>query len=137
VTAVASTTATQKQCGTAWNAKQAKLVAASNDDASACCASKGKTAQASYVAFGCKKTDRVARAAARAYVELIKELQAYSGAKGCSAQAASLLLTSVLEDGRAQRSAKVTEIEVTPVSLGALSDDAPKKSKKSTCSSSR
>jgi len=135
---------------------RAKALQASNT-VSACCASqKAKATKANYVAFGCKKTDKVARAAARAYIALMSELQDYSGAKGCSAQAANQLLASVLDEMRAERTAKaavvievepVVKIEVEPVvvievepvanietsvSFGAVSE-----TKKSSCSRSR
>ncbi len=90
---------------------KARAVQASNT-ISACCASQ----KAKYVAFGCKKTDKVARAAARAYIALMSELQDYSGAKGCSAQAANQLLASVLDEMRAERVAKAAVVvEVEPV----------------------
>ena len=132
---------------------KARAVQASNT-VSACCASQ--KAKAKYVAFGCKKTDKVARAAARAYIALMSELQDYSGAKGCSAQAANQLLASVLGEMRAERVAKaaivvevepVVKIEVEPVvvievepvanietsvSFGAVSE-----TKKFSCSRSR
>ena len=124
--------------------------------ASACCASKAKTAKATkvaagqsvctkaqqaaarYVAFGCDKTDRVARVAAQAYFSLIRELKAASGAEGCSAAAATEVLTAVLNDLRAERTAKApievkskTVADIETVNFGAVSD------KKSACSGSR
>ncbi len=90
---------------------RARAVQASNA-VSACSASK----QAKYVAYGCKKTDKVARAAARAYIQLMSELKDYSGAEGCSAQAASQVLTAVLADMRAERTAQAAVVvEVEPV----------------------
>jgi len=91
--------------------ERARAVQASNA-ISACRASQ----KATYVAFGCKKTDKVARAAARAYIQLMSELKDYSGAEGCSASAANQVLAAVLNEMRAERAAKVAVvIEVEPV----------------------
>ena len=91
---------------------------------------------------GCKKTDRVGRAAAVAYLEIMRELQLYSGAKGCSLDTASKLLASVLNDIQAENTATaavtpttetVANIETSPVvSLGAVRDG-----KKKTCGLSK
>ena len=107
----------------------AKATKASN--AAACAAAKAKTTtvafggstcskskQARYVAFGCDKSDRIARAAAETYLTAIRDLKISSGAEGCSAQAASQVLAAVLADAR--RAAADTEVAV--VSFGAVSD---------------
>ena len=103
-----------------------------------------KSKQARYVAFGCNKTDKLARTAARAYLDLIRELKTYSGADGCSVSTASKLLAQMIQDDSARADATVvvdvpvvetvSNIETT-VSLGAVSD--VKKSKRSQCSSSK
>ena len=139
----------QSACCSKAKARATKVANAANCDPAACAAAKatkvaaGKSARssaakASYVAFGCKKTDRVARAAAVAYLEIMRELQVYSGAKGCSLDTASKLLASVLNDMQDQRTATVAatpttdavaNIETSPVvSFGAVSD-----AKKKTC----
>ena len=133
----------------------AKATKASN--AAACAAAKArgttvafgssacsKSKQARYVAFGCNKTDKFARTAARAYLDLIRELKAYSGADGCSVSTASKLLAQMIQDDSARAVAPVvvdvpvvetvSNIE-TPVSLGAVSD--VKKSKRSQCSAGK
>ena len=107
----------------------------------ACCPSK--QAKASYVAFGCQKTDKVARAAARAYLALMSELKDYSGAEGCSASAANQVLASVLADMQAERAAQVEAVVETEsvsnietsVSFGAVSDTS--ETKKYRCGSSK
>ena len=124
-------------------------------NAAACAAAKAKTTtvasgqsacskskQARYVAFGCQKTDRLARAAARGYLDLIRELKTYSGADGCPAATASKLLAQMLQDdsARAQVQTPVVAVEVvsnieTPVSLGAVSD--VKTTKRSQCSAGK
>jgi len=136
-------------------AKGAKATKASN--AAACAAAKAKTTtvafggstcskskQARYVAFGCTKTDKLARTAARAYLDLIRELKAYSGADGCAVSTASKLLAQMIQDDSARAQAPVVVdvpvVEVvsnieTPVSLGAVSD--VKTTKRSQCSSSK
>ncbi|MEE8458584.1 MAG: hypothetical protein V3S08_01855, partial [Phycisphaerales bacterium] len=139
--------------------RAAKATQASNNAASAaaCAAAKAKgtkvafggstcskASQARYVAFGCNKTDKLARTAARGYLDLIRELKAYSGADGCSVSTASKLLAQMIQDDSARAVAPVvvdvpvvetvSNIE-TPVSLGAVSD--VKKSKRSQCSSSK
>ena len=102
----------------------------------------GSAASARYVAFNCEKTDRVARAAARAYLDLMREIKLSAGADGCAAKAASRVLASVVDEMVAEQTAAagesietVTEIEVVPVSFGAVGEksDAPKR----TCGSSR
>jgi hypothetical protein len=107
-----------------------------------------KSKQARYVAFGCNKTDKLARTAARAYLDLIRELKTYSGADGCAVSTASKLLAQMIQDDSARADASdpvvvvvdvpvvetVSNIETT-VSLGAVSD--VKKSKRSQCSSSK
>ena len=132
---------------------KAKAVAASNEKAACCVAAVARgvraaagpsvcsAAPARYVAFGCEKTDRVARAAARAYIDLMRELKLSSGAEGCSAKAASQVLASVLDQMRAERTAQtpdapVADVKTTSVSLGVVSGsaDAPKSP---TCSKSR
>ncbi len=77
-----------------------------------------------YVAFGCRKTDRIARAAARSYLDLIRELKLSSQAEGCSAAAAAKVLASVLDEMRADRAAAASDeaSQVSPVSLGAVRD---------------
>ena len=50
-----------------------------------------------------EKTDRVARAAAKAYLTLVNELKAVSGADGCAAQAASASCLSPNTSGRTGR----------------------------------
>ncbi len=151
--AVVATVSGAKQC-CAEKARATKIANAANCDPAACAAAKAKAtkiaagksacskaAKASYVAFGCKKTDRVARAAAVAYLEIMRELQAYSGAKGCSLDTASKLLASVLKDIQAQSTATaavtpstetVANIETSPVvSFGTVSDA------KKTCGASK
>ena len=165
-TQVANTTVCDPaSCSAACLAAKATKVS----NAAACAAAKAKTTtvalggstcskskQARYVAFGCQKTDRLARAAARGYIDLIRELKTYSGADGCPAATASKLLAQMLQDDSArvqvQTEAVVVEVPVvvveipdvvvetvaiieTPVSLGAVSD--VKKTKRSQCSSSR
>lgn len=77
-----------------------------------------------YVAFGCRKTDRIARAAARSYIDMMRELKLSSGAEGCSAAAASKVLASILDEMRADRAAAASDEapQATPVSLGAIRD---------------
>ena len=133
----------------------AKATKASN--AAACAAAKAKATtvafggsacskskQARYVAFGCNKTDKLARTAARAYLDLIRELKTYSGADGCAVSTASKLLAQLIQDDSARAQAPVvvdvpvvetvSNIE-TPVSLGAVSD--VKRTKRSQCSAGR
>ena len=167
--AVVATVSGAKQC-CADKARATKVANAAKSDPAACAAAKAKAtkiaagksacskaaratkiaagksacskaAKASYVAFGCKKTDRVARAAAVAYLEIMRELQAYSGAKGCSLDTASKLLASILNDIQAESTATaaaipstetVANIETSPVvSFGAVSDA------KKTCGASK
>ncbi len=100
-------------CGrAARKAAAAKLVVADSGDTSP------------YVAFGCRKTDRIARAAARSYLDLIRELKLSSQAEGCSAAAASKVLASVLDQMRADRAAADSDEapQAAPVSLGAVRD---------------
>lgn len=115
--------------GACSKSKAAAALAASNE--SSC--SKATNAKATYVAFGCEKTDRIARAMARAYISMIKELKASGQYDGCAASAASKVLAAVLDDMQAEQLAQgEIEVEVTPVvetdvAFGIVSD-APKKS---------
>jgi hypothetical protein len=97
-------------CDPSTCSKKAKAVATKVRDGSpACCAASTKAARvasgasgcssspARYVAFGCEKTDRLARAAARAYLDRMRELKLTAGAEGCAAKAASGVLASLLE----------------------------------------
>lgn len=97
------------------NARVASAVVTSSD-----LPAKAAATPARYVAFGCDKSDRIARAAAEAYLTVMRDLKLSSGAEGCSAQAASRVLAAVLTDGR--RAAADTEVAV--VSFGAVSDVA-------------
>ena len=99
-------------CSAARKAAAAKLVVADSGDTSP------------YVAFGCRKTDRIARAAARSYIDMMRELKLSSKAEGCSASAASKVLASVLDEMRADRAAAASGEAplATPVSLGAVRD---------------
>lgn len=125
------------QCRAAKAKSQARTVAAvaAGGGKSACCRAARKAAAAAlvvadsadptpYVAFGCRKTDRIARAAARSYIDMMRELKLSSGAEGCSAAAASKVLASILDEMRADRAAAASDEapQATPVSLGAIRD---------------
>ncbi len=112
VAAVAAGGGKSAGCRAARKAAAAKLVVADSGDTSP------------YVAFGCRKTDRIARAAARSYLDLIRELKLSSQAEGCSAAAASKVLASVLDQMRADRAAADSDEapQAAPVSLGAVRD---------------
>lgn len=95
-----------------------------------------KAAKARFVAFGCEKTDRIARAAARAYLDLIKELKLANNADGCAMFTAKQVLASVLEDMQQQDTAtasaddaEVIVVQSQDVAFGAVSDEP-----KSSCS---
>ncbi len=122
------------QCRSAKAKSQARTVAAGGGK-SACYRAARKAAAAAlivadsadptpYVAFGCRKTDRIARAAARSYIDLMRELKLSSKAEGCSAAAAAKVLASVLNEMRADRAAAASDEapQATPVSLGAVRD---------------
>ena len=152
----AKTVAVVGKSGSACCATKTKATQVANvkGDAAACRAAKAKgiavafgestcskSKQARYVAFGCMKTDKLARAAARGYLDLIRELKTYSGADGCPAATASKLLAQMLQDDSAQAQTQ-TDVKVetvanieTPVSLGAVSE--VKTTKRSQCSSSK
>ncbi len=125
------------QCRAAKAKSQARTVAAvaAGGGKSACRRAARKAAAAAlivadsgdtspYVAFGCRKTDRIARAAARSYIDLIRELKLSSQAEGCSATAATKVLASILDEMRADRAAAASDEapQATPVSLGAVRD---------------
>ena len=112
VAAVAAGGGKSAGCRAARKAAAAKLVVADSGDTSP------------YVAFGCRKTDRIARAAARSYLDMMRELKLSSKAEGCSASAASKVLASVLDQMRADRAAADSDEapQAAPVSLGAVRD---------------
>ncbi|MCH8006169.1 MAG: hypothetical protein IH888_08065 [Planctomycetes bacterium] len=109
---VAAVGGTSAGCRAARKAAAAALVVADSADPTP------------YVAFGCRKTDRIARAAARSYIDMMRELKLSSGAEGCSAAAASKVLASILDEMRADRAAAASDEapQATPVSLGAVRD---------------
>jgi hypothetical protein len=122
-------------CDPSKCSKSAKVIAAGGKKTC------GTTAQASFVAFDCKKTDRLARAVARAYLDLMRELKVSAGAEGCAATTATKVLASVLEDMQAEQTAAAPTVEtdegvakIETVSFGAVSDES--KARK-TCGSSR
>ena len=86
------------------------------------------------MAFNCEKTDHMARALARAYLDLMRELKVTTGGEGCAAKAATEVLASVLQDmqNEQEATASTVEVEVVPVSLGAVGESCQK-----TCGSSR
>jgi hypothetical protein len=96
--------------------KEAKVALASG---SACCAKGDKAKQARFVAFGCEKSDRLARVAAQSYINLLMEMKKMYGAEGCPVEAATKVLASVAEEIQGERVAKT---DAAPVSLGAVSD---------------
>lgn len=103
---------------------RARAVAALAGDAKSC----GTNAR--FVAFGCEKTDRIARAAARAYLELINELKIINGADGCPAECATKVLAAVLDEQQAERAAAAApavDEEAVTVSFGAVGDTAAPK----------
>ncbi len=57
------------------------------------------------MAFGCRKSDKIARDAARTYLQVVRQLQAKSGAEGCPLESATEVLGVLLEDIRSDRSA--------------------------------
>jgi hypothetical protein len=118
-------------CDPSKCSKGAKVIAAGGS-------TRGTAASARYVAYDCQKTDRLARAVARAYLDLMRELKISAGAEGCSATTAKEVLASVLDDMQAEQTAAastiepiegVAKIETVDVSFGAVSDksDAPKR----------
>ena len=123
VAKVVTTAGNARTCGASSRAKArvASAVVTSSD-----LPAKAAATPARYVAFGCDKSDRIARAAAEAYLTVMRDLKLSSGAEGCSAQAASRVLAAVLADAR--RAAADTEVAV--VSFGAVSDVATKGSSK-------
>jgi hypothetical protein len=116
----------KSSCDPAACSAQAKAVAAGK---SAC-----GSGQARYVAFNCEKTDHMARALARAYLDLMRELKVTTGGEGCSAKAATEVLAAVLQDmqNEQEATASTAEFEVAPVSLGAVGDSCKK-----TCGASK
>ncbi len=128
-----------KACAAACAAAKAKQVQVVAGQIACSKASKAtRTKQVKnerFVAFGCNKTDKLARAAANGYLDVMRALQVYSGADGCAASCASKLLAQVLADKSAQAQTTKTETVAnieTPVSLGAVSD--VKTTKRSQCS---
>ncbi len=125
--AAAQNVAAAKSCDPA--ACQKAKAAAMNVAAAEAPACHG-AAKARYVAFNCEKTDRVARAVARAYLDVIRELKLSTGAEGCSAQAATDVLAAVLADMEAERTATAPAeaqpvAETATVSFGAVSETKP------------
>ena len=100
-------------------ATKAAALVASVDEAP--CGSGCSATGAKYVAFGCEKSDRIARAAAKAYMAVMAELKDVAGAKGCSVKTAQDVLTAMVDDMQAERVAAAgTTVET--VSFGIVSD---------------
>jgi len=100
------------------------------DDARAVRVAQGQgadAAQAKFVAFDCAKTDGVARAAAKAYVNILVELKKATGAEGCPMNAARQTLAAVMND---IQNGNAETAEATAVSLGARLDKATRSSAK-------
>jgi hypothetical protein len=90
---------------------------------SACCAKGDKAKQARFVAFGCEKSDRLARVAAQSYINLLMEMKKMYGAEGCPVEAATKVLASIAEEIEGERVAKTDAApEAATVSFGAVSD---------------
>jgi hypothetical protein len=127
-----------KACDPSACSTKGKVVAAA---AGNCCSGGGCCAgakKASYVAFNCEKTDRLARALANAYLDLMREVKLTAGADGCAAKTASKVLASVIDEMSAEQTAATgesVEVEVVPVSLGAVGEKS--KATKSSCGASR
>ncbi len=122
---VASTSAKSCDPSACQKAKAAAMTAAAGETPACHGAAKAR-----YVAFNCEKTDRVARAVARAYLDVIRELKLSTGAEGCSAEAASQVLAAVLADMQAERTATAAAeaqpavVETSTVSFGAVAETA-------------
>ena len=91
---------------------------------------KSATANATYVAFGCTKTDAAVRKAAYAYLKAVAQMQEEIGAKGCALEAASKTLAAVVSEEMAKYqgqavTAKSNAPAVTSVSLGSVSGCGP------------
>jgi hypothetical protein len=80
--------------------------------------------EASFVAFGCTKTDRVARAAAKAYLQVMAELKQMTGADTCAMETATQVLATLAKEMQAARLAatQATPAAAAQVSLGGVSD---------------
>ena len=108
------------------------MVAATGDCASSC---KGQASKASYVAYGCDKSDQIARAAAKAYLTIMSELKKVNGADVCAMKTAHETLTAMLEEMQAERMAAAQPVvEVETVSFGVVSESP---ACDSACSSSK
>ena len=91
---------------------------------------KSETANATYVAFGCAKTDAAVRKAAYAYLKAVAQMQEKIGAKGCALEAASKTLAAIVSEEMAKyqgqaATAKSDAPVVTKVSLGSVSGCGP------------
>ena len=86
------------------SSKTAATKVASADCASSC-ESGVKSTNARYVAYGCESSDRIARVAARAYLEMLVELKGLGEADGCPMEAARDTLASVIDEMMAERMA--------------------------------
>jgi hypothetical protein len=73
------------------------------------------------MAFGCDKSDRIARTAARAYLEILMAMKDVSGAEGCPIEAARETLANVVVQMREAR-ANAGGAETVAVSLSAVRD---------------
>lgn len=81
-----------------------------------------------YVAFESTKCDRLARIAARNYLNLLVELKQVAGVEGCPMNAANKTLSAVMAELQAEMAAanadEQTDTEAVAVSMGAVSEQA-------------
>ena len=133
-----------KVVGGRWK-KAANVVAKVDGDG--CCASqKASTVAkvdvdgacgASYVAYGCDKSDKIARAAAKAYLTRMYEVNSINGVEGCPGPMANEVLAAVITDIQKQMAGQQTAaVPAANISLGAVSD-APSCAAKAACGSTK
>jgi len=104
---------TAKSCCSAGTVTQATTVSNTKGDSAAECSG---AANATFVAYDCTNCDRIARAAAKAYMAIMVELKNVAGVEGCPADNAQKTLAALMTE-RAGANA-----EVKAVSLGAVSE---------------
>ncbi|NNF42665.1 MAG: hypothetical protein HKN62_06400 [Phycisphaerales bacterium] len=136
-------------CASSCKGEKARNVVANVKSGEGCCdSSKAKAIVANvksgecssakdvkFVAYGCEKSDAVAQAAAKAYLEVMHAIQTVAGQEGCPSDTAHKVLTAVVERIQAEYAAqaKADAPAATPatVSFGALGE----KKSGSSCSS--
>ena len=122
-TAPAAALASNKASGCCKSQQGKNAALASNADCANSCKTKG--ANASYVAYGCDKSNSIARAAAEGYLRVLVAMKQSSGADDCPMETAQKTLASTIDQMMTRQRMTQAEGTTQTVSMSAMSDCPP------------